>query len=73
MGEFELALLNYRKAAICGLDDEDLFKEIREGFRAGFITKEEYAFALREHQKVSNEMKSDSRTEARRLLANCIM
>ena len=67
MGDIENAMLSYRKAAICGLDDEDLFKEIRDGFRAGFITKEEYAFTLREHQKVSNEMKSASRTEARRL------
>ena len=65
-GDIENAMLNFRKAAVCGVTDEELHTEIREGFRAGFITKDEYAFTLREHQKVCNEMESKSRREARK-------
>jgi hypothetical protein len=32
------------------------------------ITKEEYAFTLRENQKASNEMKNESRDKARKAL-----
>ena len=63
-GEIEESMLNYRKAAMCGVNDEDLFTQLREGFGEGYITKEEYAYTLREYQKVSNEMKSASRTFA---------
>ena len=43
-GDIENAMLNFRKAEMCGVTDEKLHTEIREGFRAGFITKDEYAF-----------------------------
>ena len=31
------------------------------GHKVGYITKEEYAFTLRENKKASNEMKSEAR------------
>ena len=61
IGEIEEALLNYRKAAMCGMTEDRLFNILRNGFRDGFITKEEYAFTLRENQNAYNEMKSDER------------
>ena len=66
-GEIEYAMLYYRKAAMCGLSNEDLFTQLRDGFGEGYITKDEYAYTLREHQKASNEMKSESRTIALRM------
>ena len=60
-GEIEKAMLNYRKAVMCGVSNDNLFNEIRIGFRNGHITKDEYAFTLRESQKACNEMKSETR------------
>ena len=60
-GEIEEGMLNYRKAVICGMSIEYLFNLLRSGFAEGFITKEEYAFTLRENQKACNEMKSEGR------------
>eukprot|EP00571_Detonula_confervacea_P000151 CAMPEP_0172329020 /NCGR_PEP_ID=MMETSP1058-20130122/60658_1 /TAXON_ID=83371 /ORGANISM="Detonula confervacea, Strain CCMP 353" /LENGTH=143 /DNA_ID=CAMNT_0013046165 /DNA_START=334 /DNA_END=762 /DNA_ORIENTATION=- len=61
IGEIDEAMLNCRKAAMCGWSDDTLFSNLRVGFRAGFITKDEYAFTLREHQVACDEMKSDGR------------
>ena len=47
--------------AICGLSDARTFDVLREGFKLGYITKDEYAMTLRENQKSVNETKSDSR------------
>ena len=44
--------------------------ELRDFFKDGIITKEEYAYTLREHQKVIDEVKSAQRTESRRLYAS---
>ena len=60
-GSIEEGFLNYRKAAICGYCDKELFGVLRDGYKYGYITKEEYAFTLRENQRASNEMKSESR------------
>lgn len=60
-GSIEEGFLNYRKAAICGYCDKELFDVLRDGYKYGYITKEEYAFTLRENQRASNEMKSESR------------
>ena len=62
-GDIEEAMLNYRKAAMCGMSDKYIFDQLRTGFKCGFITKDEYAFTLREHQKACNEMKSDGREQ----------
>ena len=68
-GEIEEGMLNYRKAAICGMSDDSLFKALRDGFKCGYITKDEYAFTLRENQAACNEMKSDGRDRIKVWLA----
>ena len=60
-GDIEEGILNLRKAAMCGVSGNDLFSELRNYFINGYITKDEYAFTLRENQKACNEMKSDER------------
>ena len=65
--EIEEGMLNLRKAAMCG--DCGSFKTLRDGFSQGFITKDEYAFTLRENQKACNEMKSDGRDKIKVWLA----
>ena len=60
-GEIEEGMLNYRKAVMCGYCCDDLFRALRDVFKDGYITKEEYAHTLRENQKACNEMKSDAR------------
>ena len=61
VGEIEEAMLNYRKAVMCGVSNDSLFNTLRAGFKSGYITKDEYAFTLRENQAASNEMKSVAR------------
>ena len=60
-GEIEEGMLNFRKAAMCGTDDKNIFDELRRGFNDGFITKDEYAFTLRKSQAAVNERKSEER------------
>jgi len=60
-GDIEEGLLNYRKAVMCGMNEKYIFDELKDGFKCGYITKEEYAFTLRENQKACNEMKSEAR------------
>ena len=67
-GEMEEAMLNVRKASICGMSDGAIFNLLRFGFTNGYITKDEYAFTLRENQKACNEMKSVDRERAMVLL-----
>ena len=52
-GEIEEGMLNYRKAVMCGLGVDILFKALRDGFKYGYITKDEYAFTLREIKKLA--------------------
>ena len=37
---------------------------VKKGFLKGLVTKDEYANALREYQKIQDEMKSDAREKA---------
>ena len=67
-GDLEEAMLNYRKALICGLSDASLFKRIRNGFKDGYITRDEYAYTLKEYQATSEEAKSEGREEVKRLI-----
>ena len=66
-GEMDEAVLNLRKAVICGLSDIDQFNGLRACYRGEYITKEEYAFTLRENQKATDEMKSESREKVKKL------
>ncbi len=54
-------LLESRKAAICGMSTSDLFGVLRVGYANDHITKDEYAFTLREHQAACDVMKSAAR------------
>ena len=69
-GELEEAMLNYRKAAMCGASSDSLFSKLRRGYRDGCITKDEYAFTLRENQAACNEMKSEAREEWKKFWAD---
>ena len=60
-GEMEEAMLNLRKAVMCGISKYDIFHFLRMGFKEGCITKEENAYTLRENQAACNEMKSEAR------------
>ena len=51
------------------LNDKFLFSALREDYKNGYITKEEYALTLRENQKASNEMKSESREMIKKVMA----
>ena len=42
---------------------------VKQGYMHGDVTKEEYANALREYQKIQNEMKSDARDKAAAMLS----
>ena len=61
-------MLNLRKASMCGMNEKFIFDKLKIGFKYGFITKEEYAFTLRENQAACNEMKSGNREMAKMLL-----
>ena len=50
-GSWEEGFLNLRKAVMCGYSAKDMFDNLRNGYRLGYITKEEYAFTLRENLK----------------------
>jgi hypothetical protein len=67
-GLVEEGYLYYRKAVMCGLSETPLFDMMRNGYKDGYITKEEYAFTLRENQKASDEMKSESRYNWKKVL-----
>ena len=44
--------------------DKRSLDAVKDGYMAGHVTKEEYANALREYQKIHEEMKSDARDNA---------
>ena len=58
-GNMDRAYRHFIMAARCGYDDS--LKEVGEGYKAGHVTKEDYASTLRAHKA---SMKSEERTEA---------
>ena len=58
-GNHHRAYRHYMIAAKAGYDDS--LKKIGDGYKAGLVPKDDYASALRSHQKVQNEMKSVDR------------
>lgn len=67
-GNIEEGILNLRKAVICGISRDEFFTSLRDGYREGYITKEEYAYTLRENQASCDNMKSDNGRKRRRFL-----
>ena len=61
-GNMSRALKHYMIAARGG--DDDSLKEIREFYMNGHATKDDYAKALRAHQKYIDGIKSAERDEA---------
>jgi hypothetical protein len=59
--------LSYRHIIISArAGNEESIAELKNGYKGGFITKDEYAESLRLYQMRSNEMKSERREEAAR-------
>ena len=56
------AMKHWMIAAKSGCNDS--LKEVGKGYRAGYITKDEYASTLRAHQTSQDEMKSEQRKVA---------
>ena len=62
IGVMDRAMKHFLIAARAGLDEA--LKEVGKGYKAGHVTKDEYANALRAHQKTRDEMKSEQRDKA---------
>ena len=56
------AMKHFMIAARSGYDDS--LKEVGEGYKAGVVTKDEYANTLRAHKEYQDRMKSKEREEA---------
>ena len=65
LGNHCRAMKHYMIAARCGYDDS--LEQVGEGYKLGFVTKEEYASTLRAHRASQDEMKSDQRDIAEEL------
>ena len=61
-GSMERAMKHYIIAARCGYDKS--LKKVGEGYKAGHVTKDEYANTLRAYQATVNQMKSKERDNA---------
>ena len=61
-GNHDRAMKHYMIAAKAGLDIS--LESLKDGFKMGYITKDEFADILRAHQKSTDEMKSDQRDKA---------
>ena len=66
-GNINHAIKHFIIAAKSG--EEDSLKKVGEGYKARFVTKDEYANTLRAYQESVDEMKSKQREEAKVLLA----
>jgi len=62
LGNMDRAMRHFMIAARVGFDES--LKEVGNGYKTGYITKDEYASTLRAHQSIRNEMKSEERTRA---------
>ena len=62
IGNYERAYKHYLLGAKAG--DEQCLKKVKTGFVEGYVTKDEYAGALRAYQKQHDETKSALRDEA---------
>ena len=60
------AMKHFMIAARAGYDDA--LKGVREGYKVGFVTKDEYASTLRAHKDSQDEMKSEQREKASRFI-----
>ena len=61
-GKFHQAFKHYILAAKAGYKGS--LDMVKEGYKNGYVTKDQYANTLREYQKIQDEMKSDARDKA---------
>ncbi len=61
-GKIERAMKHYIIAAKLG--EDDALQNVKDGFRGGFVTKEDYEYTLREHQAAVDATKSKQRDGA---------
>jgi len=61
-GDMDLAMKHFIIAAKSGLDES--LKQVGQGYKRGFVTKDDYASALRAHKESLDEMKSEQRRRA---------
>ena len=66
-GNIHRATKHFILAARAG--HEEALGAVKEGYKHGFVTKDEYANTLRAHQKSKDEMKSEARDKAEDVLA----
>ena len=62
LGNMDRATKHFMIAARSGYDAS--LKKVGEGYKAGHVTKDDYASTLRSHQSIRNEMKSEQRSRA---------
>jgi len=67
-GNEQRAYRHFMIAAKAG--DKECLDKVRKGFERGVVTKDDYAEALRDYQKIHEETKSEMRDEAPRYQAN---
>lgn len=60
LGNMDRAMKHFMIAASSGYD---CLKDVGEGYKAGFVTKEQYANTMRAHQTICDEMKSEQRAK----------
>ena len=65
-GHINYAMKHFMIAAKSGLDEA--LKEVGKGYKAGHVTKDEYAMTLRAHKDSQDEMKSEKRTKSAKFL-----
>jgi len=58
-GNKSLAMKHWLISAAAGHDES--LRQIKEGFMNGFVNRDEYAYALRTHQKVRDDAQSEER------------
>lgn len=61
-GNIDRAMKHYMIAAKSGYDNS--LKLVGAGYKAGHVTKDEYAITLRAYQNTQDKMKSEQRTKA---------
>jgi len=61
-GNMDLAMKHYMIAASAGNDNS--LKKVGEGYKGGYVTKEEYAKTLRAYKTSEDEIKSEERRRA---------
>jgi len=61
-GDIHKAMKHFMISAKCGYDKA--LKAVGFGYKAGHVTKDDYASTLRAHQQTANDMKSEQRSFA---------